>query len=309
MSDYCGGCQSYSYVRRYGRGGWQFGYCQDTTCFRSWARKTKSFGFNNWKDEEECVSAPPSPHQQQLALPATTAAVELKPSENPPTPPSSSYSSSDNESYDVSDKCTQTGPVFVFDVTEKYKDDYAAFIAWKQQCDKTAAPKQAPRKSAVASKPSSEAPPKSAVEEFQQRPMAAMNPPKKAEMASAKKAQGSPLIPTHERKLFKELKRGRAGSPDAVATKAMDEKAKEKGTYPFTAQSWDSAYDDVEDVDKDKAVASSSRRELKRVHMSQTVIEEVSNSEGAKEKKKKKNKSEKESRRNSSRKDKKKFKQ
>jgi len=239
MSDYCGGCQSYSYVRRYGRGGWQFGYCQDTTCFRSWARKTKSFGFNNWKDEEECVSAPPSPHQQQLALPATTAAVELKPSENPPTPPSSSYSSSDNESYDVSDKCTQTGPVFVFDVTEKYKDDYAAFIAWKQQCDKTAAPKQAPRKSAVASKPSSEAPPKSTVEELKQRAMAAMNLPKKAEMASAKK----------------------------------------------------------------------------RVHVShETVIEEVSNSEGAEEKKKKKkkkkkNKSVKESRRNSSRKDKKKFKQ
>ena len=138
--------------------------------------------------------------------------------------------------------------------------------------------------------------------------MAAMNLPKKAEMASAKKAQGSPLIPTHERKLFKELKRGRAGSPDAVATKAMDEKAKEKGTYPFTAQSWDSAYDDVEDVDKDKAVASSSRRELKRVHMSQTVFEEVSNSKGAKEMKKK-HKSGKESRRNSSRKDKKKFKQ
>jgi len=329
MSDgYCGACENYSYVKRYGRGDWQFGYCQNTKCIRSWerkkrrhaykhrkdeeecaSRKKRRHAYNTWKDEEECASAPP-PTVQQLFL-AKTAAVELKPSENPPTPPSSSYSSSDNESYDVSDKCTQTGPVFVFDVTEKYKDDYAAFIAWKQQCDKTAAPKQAPRKSAVASKPSSEAPPKSTVEELKQRAMAAMNLPKKAEMASAKKAQGSPLIPTHERKLFKELKRGRAGSPDAVATKAMDEKAKEKGTYPFTAQSWDSAYDDVEDVDKDKAVASSSRRELKRVHMSQTVIEEVSNSEGAKEKKKKKkkNKSEKESRRNSSRKDKKKFKQ
>ena len=48
----------------------------------------------------------------------------------------------------------------------------------------------------------------------------------------------------------------------------------------------------------------------KRVHVShETVIEDVSNSEGAEEKKKKKNKSVKESRRNSSRKDKKKFKQ
>jgi len=47
----------------------------------------------------------------------------------------------------------------------------------------------------------------------------------------------------------------------------------------------------------------------KRVHVShETVIEDVSNSEGAEEKKKKKNKSVKESRRNSSRKDKK-FKQ
>ena len=48
----------------------------------------------------------------------------------------------------------------------------------------------------------------------------------------------------------------------------------------------------------------------KRVHVShETVIEDVSNSEGAEEKKKKKKKSVKESRRNSSRKDKKKFKQ
>jgi len=244
MSDeFCGACDDYSYVKRYGRGGWQFGYCQNTKCIRSWerkkrrhaykhrkdeeecaSRKKRRHAYNTWKDEEECASAPP-PTVQQL-FPAKTAAVELKPSENLPTPPSSSYSSSDDESYEVRDNSTQTGPVFVFDVTEKYKDEYAAFKAFKRQYDKTAAPQQAPRKSAVASKPSSEAPPKSTEEELKQRAMAAMNLQKK------------------------------------------------------------------------------------RVHVShETVIEDVSNSEGAEEKKKKKkNKSVKESRRNSSRKDKK-FKQ
>ena len=230
-------------MKRYGAGDWQFGYCQNTKCIRSWERKRKRHAYkhkkeeeeeyasrkkrrhayNTLKDEEECASALP-PTVQQL-FPAKTAAVELKPSEKPSTPPSSRYSSSDDESYEVIENSTQTDPVFVFGVTEKYEDEYAAFKAFKRQY-KTAAPQLAPRKSAVASKPSSEAPPKSTEEELKQRAMAAMNLQKK------------------------------------------------------------------------------------RVHVShETVIEDVSNSEGAEEKKKKKkNKSVKESRRNSSRKDKKKFK-
>ena len=42
MSDgYCGACKKYSYVERYGREGWQFGYCQTTTCIRTWERKKR----------------------------------------------------------------------------------------------------------------------------------------------------------------------------------------------------------------------------------------------------------------------------
>ena len=166
MSDgYCGACENYSYVKRYGRGGWQFGFCQNTKCIRSWerkkrrhakkhkkveqeeyaSRKNRRHAYNTLKDEEECASVLP-PTVQQL-FPAKTTAVELKPSEKPSTPPSSRYSSSDDECYEVIENSTQTDPVFVFGVTEKYEDEYAAFKAFKRQ-----------RKSAVASKPSSEPP-------------------------------------------------------------------------------------------------------------------------------------------------------
>ena len=177
------------------------------------SRKYRRYAYNTLKDEEECASAL-LPTVQQLFL-AKTTAVELKPSEKPSTPPSSRYSSSDDECYEVIENSTQTDPVFVFGVTEKYEDEYAAFKAFKRQ-----------RKSAVASKPSSE-------------------PPLKI----------------------------------------------------------------TEEVSKQLYISAMKLRR-KRVHVShETVIEDVSNSEGAEEKKKKKkNKSVKESRRNSSRKDKK-FKQ
>ena len=232
--EYCGACDDYSYVERYGRGGWQFGFCQNKKCIRSWerkkrrhakkhkkveqeeyaSRKYRRYAYNTLKDEEECASVLP-PTVQQL-FPAKTTAVESKPSEKPSTPPSSRYSSSDDECYEVIENSTQTDPVFVFGVTEKYEDEYAAFKAFKRQ-----------RKSAVASKPSSE-------------------PPLKI----------------------------------------------------------------TEEVSKQLYISAMKLRR-KRVHVShETVIEDVSNSEGAEEKKKKrkKNKSVKESRRNSSRKDKK-FKQ
>jgi len=163
--EYCGACDDYSYVERYGRGGWQFGFCQNTKCIRSWerkkrrhankhkkeeeeeyaSRKNRRHAYNTLKDEEECASVLP-PTVQQLFL-AKTTAVESKPSEKPSTPPSSRYSSSDDECYEVIENSTQTDPVFVFGVTEKYEDEYAAFKAFKRQ-----------RKSAVASKPSSEPP-------------------------------------------------------------------------------------------------------------------------------------------------------
>ena len=146
------------------------------------SRQYRRHAYKTLKDEEECASVLP-PTVQQI-FPAKTTAVESKPSEKPSTPPSSRYSSSDDESYEVIENSTQTGPVFVFDVTEKYEDEYAAFKAFKRQYDKTAAPQQAPRKSAVASKPSSEAPPKSTEEELKQRAMAAMKLQKKRDHVS-----------------------------------------------------------------------------------------------------------------------------
>ena len=163
--EYCGACDDYSYVERYGRGGWQFGFCQNKKCIRSWERKKRRHAkkhkkeeqeeyasrqyrrhaYKTLKDEEDCASVLP-PTVQQI-FPAKTTAVESKPSEKPSTPPSSRYSSSDDECYEVIENSTQTDPVFVFGVTEKYEDEYAAFKAFKRQ-----------RKSAVASKPSSEPP-------------------------------------------------------------------------------------------------------------------------------------------------------
>ena len=64
MSDgYCGACENYSYVKRYGRGGWQFGYCQNTTCIRTWERKKRRHAGKHRKDEEEGASRNMSPDQ------------------------------------------------------------------------------------------------------------------------------------------------------------------------------------------------------------------------------------------------------
>ena len=64
MSDgYCGACKKYSYVERYGREGWQFGYCQTTTCIRTWERKKRRHAGKHRKDEEECASRNMSPDQ------------------------------------------------------------------------------------------------------------------------------------------------------------------------------------------------------------------------------------------------------
>jgi len=57
MSDgYCGACKKYSYVERYGREGWQFGYCQTTTCIRTWERKKRRHAGKHRKNEEDCAS-------------------------------------------------------------------------------------------------------------------------------------------------------------------------------------------------------------------------------------------------------------
>jgi len=64
MSDgYCGACENYSYVKRYGRAGWQFGYCQNTTCIRTWERKKRRHAGKHRKYEEECASRNMSPDQ------------------------------------------------------------------------------------------------------------------------------------------------------------------------------------------------------------------------------------------------------
>ena len=125
------------------------------------SRQYRRHAYKTLKDEEDCASVLP-PTVQQI-FPAKTTAVESKPSEKPSTPPSSRYSSSDDECYEVIENSTQTDPVFVFGVTEKYEDEYAAFKAFKRQ-----------RKSAVASKPSSEPPLKITEEVSKQRYISAM---------------------------------------------------------------------------------------------------------------------------------------